>query len=398
LSKKNLFLVIFILLIFAGFIALTQEMEFNPENIDTEKENEITIVIKPARWFISNKGGMAVEETFSKAIAMRNEYALSIENVNLDKVPFYLLSFYETGFIPELRILYKNEIRTRTQWLFRDKSGFTRMNSVFTELDDLTDDEINLLEADGFIELFDINSYLISEYRFYKNGKGTRIEYTYDKNVLTSCEYFIQDEIDKEQDLVISYSIKENIEKYKPVYTDVYRYNRSSSLRAIERLFYVNMQIVFDDTVLISFPRNAMRAAREGNFISERLNKYSGFFGDVYSENNFKLVYETDERGRILSQSYVDNNGKIIWEIKNVWLNNRIASSVKTEGDTVLLAEYEYDQNGDRLIERNYKNGMLERLVNVEGNIDIEELYFNNILVLRAVWEDGRKISETRVR
>ena len=400
MNKKILFLLIFILLIGAVFIALTQDTTFTPANIDAGNASTVPVFVKkPARWFISNTGGMALEETFSKAVAMRNEYALSVEIVNVSEIPNYLLSFYETGFFPEIRILYKNEEQIRTQWLFRDENGVTRMNSVFTELDTVSDKDINILESSGFIEIFNENSSITSEYRFYKKGKGLRIEHTYNDDVLTTSDYYIQEEIKTEQEKAISLSIKENIGNFIQIYTDVYRYNRSLSLRAIERLFYVNMQINLEDTVLISFPRNAMRDARENNFISERMNKYAGFFGDVYTESNFKIIYETDERGRILRQSYMDiANNEIIWDIENIWQNNRITSSVKTEGDVVLLAEYEYDKNGDRILERNYKNGMLERLVRAQGDIEIEELYFNNILVLRAVWEDGRKISETRVR
>jgi len=40
----------------------------------------------------------------------------------------------------------------------------------------------------------------------------------------------------------------------------------------------------------------------------------------------------------------------------------------------------------------------LERLVMTEDNKDIEQLYLNNVVILQAVWEDGRKISETRMR
>jgi hypothetical protein len=34
----------------------------------------------------------------------------------------------------------------------------------------------------------------------------------------------------------------------------------------------------------------------------------------------------------------------------------------------------------------------------VEGTREIEELYMDGVVVLQAVWEDGRKISETRMR
>jgi hypothetical protein len=61
------------------------------------------------------------------------------------------------------------------------------------------------------------------------------------------------------------------------------------------------------------------------------------------------------------------------------------------------VSEYEYDSNSNVILERNFRNGVLERVVRTEGNREIEELYLNNFIVLRAVYEDGRKISETRV-
>jgi antitoxin component YwqK of YwqJK toxin-antitoxin module len=103
------------------------------------------------------------------------------------------------------------------------------------------------------------------------------------------------------------------------------------------------------------------------------------------------------ERSNILSQTLYDENDSIIWVITNKWSNDRIVSTLKKEGDTEYLAEFDYDSDGNRITERNFKNGILERVVYTEGNTDIEELYFNNMVVLRAVWENGRKISETRV-
>ena len=375
MNKKILFILIFVLLIFAGFIAITQESNFFLQNIEAGKIITSGITAQP-KWFRSNSGGMALEETFSKTTAFRYEYALSIETPDINEMPNQLFAFIEDGFYPELRTLFKNGEKTRRQWLLNDKNGITRLNAVLS-------DELN--NENGFIEIFSENSFLITEYRFFENGKSARINYTFNDNILISCAYFIN-----ENDSLNSGYVME--------YTDLYRYNRLSTLRAIERIFHSDILITYEDTLKIDFPRNIMEAAGDSGFISERINLYPPFFGDVYTENNFRIIYETDDRGRVLSQTYLDDNDEVIWVIQNVWLDNRIVSSKKTEGGTVLLAEYEYNQNGEKLIERNYKNGLLERLVRAEGNVDIEELFFNNVLVLRAVWEDGRKISETRIR
>jgi hypothetical protein len=145
------------------------------------------------------------------------------------------------------------------------------------------------------------------------------------------------------------------------------------------------------------FPRNFSDVTLTRGPVSERVNSYPEFFGEVIIQENDKIVYVTDERGTILSQTLYDEKNNIVWVITNTWLNDRIISTSKKEGNTVYLAEFEYDSDRNRITERNYKNGMLERVVRTQGNTDIEELYINNVLVLRAVWEDGRKISETRV-
>jgi len=187
--------------------------------------------------------------------------------------------------------------------------------------------------------------------------------------------------------------------EYAQVYADFFRYNRSSFLRSVQRVFYKDREIsLLDDPVVIAFPSGIMDAARNEFFIGERQNSYPEFFGDFFAEKDSKMVYAIDERGRISSQTFYDENEKVIWVIYNTWRDERIVSTLKEEGGAEYLAEYEYNSGGDRVLERNYVNGVLERVVRTEGKIDIEELYLNGKVILQAVWEDGRKVSETRMR
>jgi len=62
------------------------------------------------------------------------------------------------------------------------------------------------------------------------------------------------------------------------------------------------------------------------------------------------------------------------------------------------LVEYEYDNEGSRISERNYRNGLLERTVTFSGSREVEEIYMSGRLILRAIWEDGVRISEERIR
>jgi hypothetical protein len=234
----------------------------------------------------------------------------------------------------------------------------------------------------GFVEIFNENSFLTAEYRFFENGRKNRTAYEFRNNLIISAALLVWER--EKNDFVIAYR-------------DFYRYNRSSSLRSVERVFYRDMRML-DDPVITAFPRHIMDAIRASFLSEQRLNLYPDFFGDVFLHIASKVVYENDQRGRAVRQTLYDDNEEVVWVINNIWSGDRIISTTKTEGDTVLTAEYEYDASGDRILERNLRNGSIERIVRTENNIDVEELYFNNVLVLRAVWEDGIKVSESRIR
>jgi hypothetical protein len=427
LNKKLIIIVFLVLILFAGIIALTQEDDDELLDIDYD-ETEFLLDygfdldkngwIKPARWFRSNSGGMALEEIQSRFAALRNQYALAINYVSEEELPEYLFSYYDENYFVEVRILYKKGEQIRTQWIFRDEKGNTRLNAIFLEpesgiedkeeyvfteeiaeiiteqetensaqpADEELEEEIKIViikdikNRKGFIEIFNEDLFLISEYRFFENGKIEKTEYELKNNLLINAVYLMS----------------ENGENYKTFYIDYYRYNRSLSLRNIERIFQKDG--ILEAPVTVTFPRRIMDAIRAGISISERLNLYPEFFGDIFINIGSKMIFDIDDRGRILGQILYDDEGNVIWTIQNTWQNNRIAITSKTEGETILTAEYAYNSDGDRILERNIKNGVLERVVTTKGDTEIEELYMNNIVIVRAVWENGRKISETMVR
>jgi antitoxin component YwqK of YwqJK toxin-antitoxin module len=477
LIKKNAAAFIFVLLLFAGIIALTQEADVDLPVVDTENESDEGEEyfspeeekpppewIKGARWFRSNAGGMAIEEIPSRLAALRNEYALLIDIAEKEELPEYLFPFYDNNFFIEIRVLYEKGKQTHTQWIFRDYDGKTRLAAVFNENETsdeaqtetvkempvevmeealteetlaeeftaevaeemLTEEtlaeetpaevaEETLTEANetekekekdfdgtvpaeiiadnkekggltGFIEVYDENLLLTAEYRFLQDGGRSRTDYEYKDGLLLSSKVLLWEEND-------------DGDEYTPVFADFFRYNRSSFLRSVQRIFYKESKISsLGDPVLITFPSGIMAAARNEYFIGERLNPYPEFFGEVVAKKDSKMSYSTDEKGRILSQTFYDEDDKVIWVIYNTWKDDRIISTVKEEGDNINLAEFEYDSDGDRVLERNYTNGVLERVVRTEGKTDIEELYLNGNVILQAVWEDGRKVSETRMR
>ena len=433
MSKKIVNIISIVLLLFVGFVALTQESEIVPSENDFESQesedniaNSVLDPKEPVRWFKSNSGGLAIKEIKSRIIALRNAYALSIESAHPDEMPVYIQDFYKEEYRIEVRTLFKNAKQNRVQWLFRDANSKIKLiavifesleekimpetedeeeaentevaerekndentdntdNAVKEEIVKVNETRIELVERKtGFIELYDEESNLLTEYTYYKNGDINRIDFEYNKNALISASSYNSQQEDEGE--------------YLKTFTDFYWYNRSLALRSIERIFHIDMQAKEDDIVKISFPRNIRNMSNNDLLINERLNLYPAYFGDVYLEGDSKMVYDIDSRGRIKKQTLYNEDEEVVWIITNTWQNNRIIITEKTEGELTLTAEYKYNFAGDKILEKNFNNGVLERIVEADGNLEIEELYFNNVVILRAVWEEGIKISETRVK
>ena len=384
----------------------------------------------PPRWFRSNAGGMALEEIPSRLAALRNEYVLVIDYINPNELPSFLTPFYQSSFTVEIRILYEQRAESRRQWLFRDHAGTTRLAAVFlgspdapdaeqaeTEgetpdaqepaegedpppggplvaeaaeepdaaapPDDAADDETppparRVIE--GFIELYNDMQQITAEYRFFDDGEETLTGYFYNRNTLIKAEGRRKTAGEK---------------AYQAIYTDSYRYNRSFSLRSVERIYHEQAQA---EPVRLVFPARVLDAALEESFLSEKVVPASEFFGETYAQAGYRMEFVADERGRILTQTLLDTEDQEVWVITNTWSGDRIVSTLKITGEEEMLVEYEYDSEGNRIVERNIRNGVLERLVRSDGQKETEELYMNDVVILRAIWENGRKISEERVR
>jgi flagellar hook assembly protein FlgD len=103
-----------------------------------------------------------------------------------------------------------------------------------------------------------------------------------------------------------------------------------------------------------------------------------------------------DEKGRAVREIRFGKDGKAVEETKTEWTGDRVSSVTRARGDTVRKAEYQYDSKGNRVSEKNYLNGRLERSVRKEGVMEIEELYKNGALLLRATYEGGVLVREER--
>jgi hypothetical protein len=183
----------------------------------------------------------------------------------------------------------------------------------------------------------------------------------------------------------------------EPLWTDVYRYTRAGALRSVERR-YLRSPEEGRETEVLRFPQLVIGVAPENEFIQPALALSSEFFSDVIVNSGDRIIYNTDARGRVLSETRRDENDKIIGEIINTWSGDRLVSVVWKSEDEERTIEYEYDAEGDRVFERNLRDGVLERTVRRDGDQEIEELYLNGEAVLRALWVEGRKVSEEPIR
>jgi hypothetical protein len=339
-------------------------------------------------WYRSNASGMELEYIPSGIVALGNEYSLSVGIISSRELPAFLLPLYEQlngqSFLIESRVIYHNREPYRQQWIFRDRRGIARVNAS-GELGQNPGAEIS-----GFIDIYDEAHSLISERRFI-DGTEILTFYDYSEGLLMKAEVWVYT-----QGQIPVAAIHRDAMKEPPEITDYYRYTRSFSLRAIERVFNQG----YDESLMdrVSFPAINPGISREPEFQNPGLALSTEFLDDVISAPLGRIIYTTDSRGRVLVEAMLDENGDVLGELRNTWIGDRLDSVLWKSGDDERLTEYEYDSNGDRILERNLNQGVLERTVRTTGNRDIEELFMDGRVVLRAVWEDGRKISEERVR
>ena len=236
----------------------------------------------------------------------------------------------------------------------------------------------------GFIEVFNEDGRIARDYLFAEDGTETVIVFFYGGELLIRAET-------KRRHL------DDSPWKFQNVHTDHFRYNRSFALRYVERVFHYPADA---QPVRLTFPFRALDAAMHDDFIRRRVSPGSDFLDtyDFDAGDGFNVRYETDPRGRVLTQTMFDEHGEIVWQIQNVWYGDRIVAITRIEDGLERLTEFEFDGEGNRVLQREIRDGVLERLVRTEGYVETEELYMDGVLVMVARWEDGRRVSEERVR
>ena len=422
----------------------------NDEEYPELEDFQIWIPPAPPRWFRSNAGGMALEEIPSRLAALRNEHALVIDFISPDELEPILRPFFRDYFYIEIRVLFEQGYESRRQWLFVDEAGTTRLNAVFRRpangmagkfygiafLDDtfvgeyieeyfpsepdaafVADYEaFGYFEGDfpdeiayvddapaeeaaaqppplsdpvgtapvGFIEVFNENGRILQDHLFADDGSEMLSVFFYNENLLIRAETKRR-------------YLDDPPGEFRNVHTDHFRYNRLASLRYVRRVFY---EPAGAEPVRLTFPFDVLDAAFQDDFIMRRAMPGSDFLDtfDFDAGDGFNVRYVNDYRGRVLTQTMYDEHDEIVWRIRNVWEGDRIVSIHRTADGEERLTEFEFDGEGNRVVQREILNGVMERLVRTDGPIETEELFMNGELVLIAHWEGGRKVAEERVR
>jgi hypothetical protein len=369
-------------------------------------------------WYRSNASGLAIERLDSRLRALREDYSLSVADAFPEELPEILVPYYDSLYKIELRTLYEKGKELRRQWIFRD-DGVSRLNASGSSA--LMGGALSKPDEvlTGFIEVFNAERFITEERQINADGSELIFRYFYSNKTLTKAETWIKAAAAAEAPLAEDAAAVETeeaaagededapppaaAEEKVPLVeaaavlslTDRYRYTRSGSIRAIERFYHENVD---DKRIRIAFPGITPGLPEAVEFVNPSLAYSSDFFGGMVITEGTKITYSTDSRGRVLKETRTNEEGLLTAEVLNTWNGDRLESVLWKSDDEERLTEFEYDEGGGRTAQRDFKNGVLERTIMTYGSREIEELYMDGEPILRALWEDGRKISEERIR
>ena len=342
-------------------------------------------------WYLSNTSGMTLQPSPSRFVALRSEYCLAAGKVSPGYLPVLLLPYYDESLGIELRILYEKGAELRRQWIMRDDKGLARVAASGTGglFGGNVSDEG---ERSGFIEIRNGEGALERELRFEADLSEWEFRFVYRDNVLLSTGTWFRE--------APSDAAEENGREpgsgpvNTAVSTDYFRYTRSGSLRAIERVLHGEAG---EKLSRVSFPRIGKGVSPDNDLVIQGVAHASEFLQDIRVPGGVRIIYTVDGRGRILTEVWKDEDGETLAEYLNTWSGDRLLSVHWKSIDDERLIEYEYGGDGARVAERNYRRGELERSVTVKNGRETEEIFMNGRVILRAYWENGMKISEERV-
>jgi hypothetical protein len=284
------------------------------------------------------------------------------------------------------------------------------------------------VDYSGYIEVYDGEGYIVEEQLYSSDSSGRTVNYFYNGRRLIRAVTKVFGPVNG--------TAESRVEDYC---SDNYRYSRSSSLRGVERIYHARADAgppavtaagteppieveagtetgpetepqagagieTEAEPVRLRFPHVVLGAAKNAQFVSPAVSFSNEFFMDILVDSGSRVLYTTDERGRVLTETRRDEDGEVLGELRNTWSGDRLVSIHWKAGDDERITEFEYNGDGDRILERNINRGVLEREVSIEksgsgdGDRETELLYIDGKPMLKAVWENGRKVSEERIR
>jgi hypothetical protein len=404
--------------------------------------------VDDVEWYISNSAGMALERAMPLR-ALREKNALAVHEVKPEDVPREIRKYYSAPWRITCSILYEDGKRIKTQWVFRDQMQIALFVAAISDngagFIEWYDDlgflvEEQRLDADGsgyFISysytshiLLKAEAHLVEAVPQETPGEETPLPEEDEEIVPGILIPSAEDEPPLLESDMMEVPIIDNLADERPaqipaanipsaaeaarnpegpapipesfvaitgresgpVWTDFYRYTRSNALRSIERRFHNQGA----QSELARFPRFVEGGASDINFVDAPTPRLSIFLPDMTSIESSKIDYTFDNKRRILTETYRDAEDAVIGELKNIWENDRLSAVVWTTPKDERRIAYLYDEAGELVKEEDYRNGVMERRVERAGERELETLYKDNKEILKAVWIDGRKVSEER--
>ena len=315
--------------------------------------------------------------------ALHNEWALLVERTSRTALPALLRPYDNPSYTLEQRLLYEQGKLKRRQWIFRS-GGMVRVNASLPA-DIASTGKAKSGEIPPFIEVFASNRTLTETHQYLPAGVYTT-RYSYREGLLVKAETFL----DK-----------------APLWTDSYRYTRQALPRGVERIYHEagSHAAPFQGTGSKPPAAPVNLDIRETPSVPGFVSPGSPYdssimtevLGSIYAVNAARIIYDTDAQGKVLTETRYDEENQILAVITNEWSGDRITeirwSAPPDQGRIVF-----HYSGKNRVSEEDYRNGVLERTVKARGDEEIEEIYMRGKVILRAVWKDGRKISEEQLR
>lgn len=344
-------------------------------------------------FFASDGAGIAYESV-APARALRLPWAVELRPLENAQWNESVVTDLPLPVSAELRILYRSGAEHRRSVEYRDGGGVVRV--------------VEITEASGSkrLERYDQKRRLIEESEAEAAGDGIRVAYDWSDDRLARATAHRLDALDA-----------------LPIWIDRYRYDRSGGLITVEREGGQR----FSQRTVLGTPRSVSLESADGGGITLRYDPSGRLREIARSAKDDSVVVETfayegeqapeggavssvlsadgsvrettfDEQDRPIWEVLFDKDGAAIETVEREWSEDRLILMVRTTVQEIRRFEYEYDAAGVRSVEREYRDGQLERMRTMNGAEEMETLYLDGKPILLSRYRNGIKESEERVR